>query len=108
MITDCPNAHEGCPYFDKPTPKALRGEQSHGCRADTDHIIPRWMGRAATASPLLRNYIRSKANQQQLCRLEHDKKTIEDWDNPPLPPTDFEMVTAIKGLHCVKRKRTAA
>jgi len=96
MITSCPNACPECPLYDKSTPKALRGIQNHGCYSDTDHIIPRFMGRVAGATTLLKNFIRSKANQQQLCRWEHDEKTIDEWDNPPEIPSDRFMIDAIK------------
>ena len=54
------------------------------------------MGRIAGASTLLKNYIRSTANQQQLCRWEHDQKTIDEWNNPPIIPSEAFMISAIK------------
>lgn len=90
MKTECPNAGmEGCPY--KP------------CFADTDHVIPRFMGKGATK--LVQNYIRSKANQQQLCRFEHDKKTREEWENPPELPTERFMIDAIKRVRLERKQK---
>ena len=94
-ITGCPNAGPECPYYGRNTPKALKTEQKHGCYADTDHVIPRFMGRQATASALLKNYIRSTANQEQLCRWDHDRKTVDELKNPPEIPTDRFMIDAI-------------
>lgn len=94
MISACEGANPECPYFNRPTPGPLRGQQEHGCFSDTDHIIPRFMGRQA-CSKLLKNFIRSKANQQQLCRNEHDIKTAEEWKNPPIVPSERFMIDAI-------------
>lgn len=96
MITPCPNACPECPFYEKKAPKPLQGTQEHRCFSDTDHIIPRFMGRIAGASTLLKNYIRSTANQQQLCRWEHDQKTIDEWNNPPIIPSEAFMISAIK------------
>lgn len=102
MITPCPNPNPDCPFYGKRPPKRLEGEQSHGCYADTDHVIPRFVGRQAT-SKLVKNYVRSKANQQQLCRWEHEEKTRADEINPPEIPPERVMIDAIKSL----RKRRA-
>ena len=90
-IEQCPLANGDCRYYDQPTPKALRGTQEHGCRSDSDHIIPRAMGKGATK--LVQNYIqRSPDNRQQLCREEHEQKTRDDQINPPtLPDAQFMM-----------------
>jgi hypothetical protein len=94
-ITGCPSPSPDCPYYGRRAPGPLRSEQDHGCYADTDHVIPRYMGRQATASALLKNYIRSPANQEQLCRWDHDEKTREEYENPPEIPTDRFMIDAI-------------
>ena len=96
-ITPCPNPNPECPYFNRPTPSTLKDSQEHGCFASCDHIIPRFIGRQAT-SALVKNYVRSKANQQQLCRWEHDKKTVEEWQTPPEIPPERVMIDAIKAL----------
>ena len=95
MIGPCPNPREDCPYYGRRAPASLEGEQTHGCRADTDHILPRFVGKQAV-SKLVKNFIRSKANQQQICRWEHDKKSLEDLKNPPEIPSDRFMIDAIK------------
>lgn len=83
MKTPCPSPNkEGCAY-------AERGK----CYADTDHIIPRFMSKGAPA--LLRNYIRTPQNQQQICRFEHDQKTMQDFITPPEIPSDRFMIDAI-------------
>ena len=105
MITGCPNPNPNCPYFNRNTPSPLRGEQTHGCYSDTDHVTPRFMGRIAGATTLLKNYIRSDANKQQLCRWEHDKKTIDEWNNPPELPSEAFMISAIKEARLRKRKK---
>ena len=107
MITPCPNACPECPLYTKKAPTPLRDKQEHGCFSDTDHIIPRFIGRQAT-SALVKNYVRSKANQQQLCRWEHDKKTVEEWQNPPELPTERFMIDAIKEARRLKRQRNVA
>ena len=100
MITPCPNACPECPLYRRRTPKPLRGEQSHGCYADTDHIIPRFMGKSA--SSLVKAYIHSPTNKQQLCRNEHNEKSREDLVNlPELPSRDF-MVAAIMRARRIK------
>lgn len=104
MITGCPNPNPNCPYFNRNTPSPLRGEQTHGCYADTDHVIPRFMGRIAGASTLLKNYIRSKANQQQLCRWEHDQKTIDEQIDHPEIPSERFMIDAIKASRAKRKK----
>lgn len=102
MITSCPTPSPECPYFTQRTPKALRGEQTHGCYADTDHIIPRFIGRQAM-DRVVSSYIRSSANKQQLCRDEHDEKSLEDLKNPPPLPDRRFMINAL--IKARKKKR---
>lgn len=101
MITECPKANTECPYFNRSTPGALHETQEHGCFADTDHKIPRFMGRGA--SSLLRNYIRSEDNQQQLCRHEHDIKTAEERNDQPELPSDRFMIDTLVRLRANKK-----
>lgn len=101
MITECPNAHEGCSYFNRSTPGRLTDTQEHGCFASTDHRTPKFMGKGATA--LVRNYIRSTDNQQQLCRDEHDQKTVEEWGNHPKLPDDRYMIDALIALRKARK-----
>lgn len=96
MITECPFASEACPHYSEATPYQLAGVQEHGCYANTDHVIPRAMGRRATASALLRNYINTPANQVQKCLWEHEAKTNEDNLHPPQIPSEQFMINAIK------------
>lgn len=105
MITPCSNANMECPYFARNTPKRLEDEQTHGCFASTDHVIPRYLGRQAGASALLKNYIRSDANKQQLCRYEHDQKSLEDLQNPPEIPDERFMIDAIIKARRARRER---
>ena len=63
------------------------------------------MGRIAGATTLLKNYIRSTANQQQLCRWEHDQKTVDEWNNPPEVPSEAFMIAAIKEARARKKLR---
>lgn len=97
MITPCEKACRECPNFNRPTPKPLRDIQEHGCYADTDHIIPRFLGKLAGTSSLLKNYIRSPANKQQLCRWEHDSKTAREIASPEsiIVPSQRFMIDAI-------------
>ena len=94
MKTPCGKELEGCPYKE-------RGK----CYEDTDHKIPRYLGRQASASALLKNYIRSDANKQQLCRYEHDQKSLEDLRNPPEIPDEKFMIDAIIKSRRAKRGR---
>ena len=103
MITPCPSPNPDCPFYGKKPPGSLQGTQEYGCFADTDHVIPRFMGRKAT-SALVKNYIRSAANQEQRCRWEHDQKTLEEWYNPPEIPPEQVMIDALKELRRKKRR----
>lgn len=96
MITPCPFASEACPYYGKDTPPQLEGQQEHGCYSDEDHLFPRALGRRATASALIRNFINTPANRVQRCRWEHDAKTDEDQIYPPAIPSERFMINAIK------------
>ena len=82
MKTPCFENHEQCPYKNR-----------SGCYSDTDHQIPRFMAKGASA--LVRNYIRTPANQQQLCRFEHDQKSLDDLMYPPELPSERVMIGAI-------------
>lgn len=93
MIGECPNASPECPYFDRATRGVLHDTQDNGCYTDTDHRIPKFMGRGANA--LLRNYIRSDDNKQQLCRHEHDLKTAEEFKDHPELPSERFMIDAL-------------
>ena len=106
MISECPNAHEGCQYFERSTPGRLRGTQEHGCYADTDHVIPRFMGKGAVA--LVRNYIRSRPNQQQLCRQDHDIKSLSEWASPPELPPEREMIDQLIAARRAVRQAVSA
>ena len=81
-IERCPNPLPDCPWFGRPTPKCLRSTQEHGCFSDLDHILPRFLGRTS----LQRRFIERPENKQQLCRWEHDEKTFEDENWPPILP----------------------
>jgi hypothetical protein len=75
MIEGCPNPNPNCKYYYRRPPGPLKYEQSHGCFADTDHIIPQRLARRAGATALEKNYImKNPENQQQLCRWDHDIK----------------------------------
>lgn len=87
-IEACPNACPECPLYDRRPPKPLRATQEHGCYSDRDHIIPKFMGKGAIK--LVKRFIHSPENYQQLCRWEHNEKSIEDLQNPPeLPDVEF-------------------
>lgn len=101
MIGECPNAGPECPYFNRATQGALHDTQEHGCYTDTDHTLPKFMGKCA--SKLVQNYIRSRANKHQLCRNEHDKKTLEEFRCPPEIPDERFMIDAI--IKARKRNR---
>lgn len=87
--SECPDPNkEGCPWQFR----------EGGCFADTDHIIPRFVGRQQPTRAmrrLARLFIVLPENKQQLCRYEHDQKCHEEMVAPPeLPPAD-EMRRAI-------------
>jgi hypothetical protein len=64
------------------------------------------MGRSV--SKLLRNYINSADNKQQLCRREHDAKTIEERDNLPEVPDARYMIDTLVALRGINRLRRMA
>lgn len=60
----CPNPNqEGCPWQERPG----------GCFSDTDHIVPQ---RYRSLGLLVKKYIQTPDNQQQICRYEHDQKNL--------------------------------
>lgn len=61
------------------------------------------MGKSATR--LAQQYIRSKANQQQLCRFDHDKKSAEDLQHPPQLPSRSFMINALIQARREKREK---
>ena len=96
MITPCPYANEGCPYYGKDAPPQLEETQEHGCYSDTDHVIPQALGRRRYATTLLKHFISTPANKVQRCRWEHDFKTEEEQQNPPQLPSEKFMIDAIR------------
>lgn len=74
---ECPFATEACKYFTRDSVPG--GNTENGCYSDRDHIVPQ---RLATTA-LARAYIHSPENYQQLCRNEHDVKTL--GGDEPLP-----------------------
>jgi len=76
---ECEFRNEACPYYKRPIKK---GNES-GCFSDRDHIVPQRLAQTGLATL----YIYSPENYQQLCRLEHDKKTLEG--DEPLPDQDY-------------------
>lgn len=80
MKTECPNPRPDCKYYDK------------GCFSDTDHIVPRRLGKCA----LSKAYINLPENKQQMCRSEHDEKSKQG--DEPLP-TRTEMRQAVLAAH---------
>lgn len=77
MKSRCPEPNKpGCPYMER------------GCYADTDHIVPQRIARSKSASAITRIYILDHPeNRQQLCRWEHDEKTLEG--DEPLPSQEY-------------------
>lgn len=104
-IESCPTPREDCPWFTRPTPSHLKKTQEHGCRSDLDHIVPRRLGTTALAGIYIEKH---PENKQQLCRWEHDKKTLEG--DAPLPDTEY-MEQAIQEaeaeglIHLSKKQR---
>lgn len=94
MFGACPTPREECPYFERPTPRPLKGTQEHGCRSDEDHIIPLRLG--ATALEFM--YLNLPDNLQQICRWEHEQRNAEhargvvDYDELP---SKQEMIRAV-------------
>lgn len=87
MITPCPNANENCKYFGRSPLPQLRGAEN-GCFADTDHIVPQ---RFRTLGSLIRLYIDTPDNKQQLCRSTHDEKR-EYYDDIPEDEVMYDAV----------------
>lgn len=80
--TACPNANRvGCPV----------AERKGGCFADTDHIVPQ---RYKRMSLLVRKYIVTPENKQQICRWEHEEKTTHE--SPALIPDEAFMLDAVR------------
>lgn len=96
-ITPCPNPNPECPWFNRCPPKELQGTQEHGCFSDRDHIIPQYLGRQATGKlrRILRQFIQLPENSQQLCRWEHDEKSVHELVEPPSIPSIEIMKMAI-------------
>ena len=99
MIKECPNAHKGCPWFDRPP--SVPGA-TNGCFSDTDHIVPR---RLATTA-LTRLFINSPENKQQLCREEHEAKSLAG--DAPLPSREYMIESILQqknlGILAVSRR----
>lgn len=95
-LTECPDPNkEGCPWQ----------YRSDGCFADTDHIIPRFVGRQQETRAmrrLARRFLVLPDNKQQLCRYEHDQKCYEELIAPPELPTADEMRRAL-GSHAIQQ-----
>lgn len=91
MRSECPSPRPDCKYAPE-------------CFADTDHVVPQRLARAAGATALAKLFIHHEVNKQQLCRREHDEKTADG--DAPLPSNE-EMIEAIvnSGVHLSKRKQ---
>lgn len=78
-----------------PTPIEERGAcpvlaKEGACYSDRDHIVPqryRFMGL------LVRKYIYTPENKQQICRWEHEEKTLTE--SPDLIPDEEFMLNAV-------------
>lgn len=91
-IERCPFSNETCKYYGRAPLSALRREQSHGCYADQDHIVPQRLA----INALNAAYIDLEINKQMLCREQHEKKT-KAGDEPL--PTEREMAEELMRAH---------
>lgn len=89
MITACRTPKEYCPYYDKKTPKPLRG-QRHGCYADEHHVY--WPEYDYT-TPIERAYRELDINKVQTCRWLHDDIHIDQY--PPKKPDLVKMLAQL-------------
>lgn len=80
MIRACETANEQCPIYHRAPPEQLASTQEHGCFSDTDHKVSarvlhdpdiEFEGFGRT---ILRKYIDSDINLEQMCRADHEAK----------------------------------
>lgn len=85
---ECPFANETCKYYDRSPVRG--GNRENGCYSDKDHKVPQ---RLATTA-LAKAFIYSPENMQQICRDEHDAKTMAG--DEPLPDRETMVESVLR------------